>query len=77
MYCLIICDSCVTCRDKTIVHTYTHTHIHRYVVEVLLDQKGLEARMQNQFVAQQLFSMFSVLDLSDEVGRCVYVPRLS
>lgn len=57
--------------------THIHTHIHRYVVEVLLDQKGLEARMQNQFVAQQLFSMFSVLDLSDEVGRCVYVPRLS
>ena len=54
-------------------HTYTHTHTHRYVVEVLLEQKGLEAKMQSQFVAQQLFSMFSVLDLSDEVGRYVYI----
>ena len=60
-----------TCRSETRpLYTYTH----RYVVEVLLERKGLEARMQSQFVAQQLFSMFSVLDLSDEVGRCVYAP---
>ncbi len=42
----------------------------RYVTEVLLLEQDVERKIQAQFVARQLFSMFSVLDLSgDEVGR--------
>ena len=43
----------------------------RYVNEVMLIVKedNVEARLQSQFVAQQLFAILAVMDLSDEVGR--------
>ena len=41
----------------------------RYVTGVFLKQEEMHSRLQSQFVTQQLFSMFEVLDFSDEVGR--------
>ena len=37
----------------------------------LLPAKDVEEKMQKQFVCVQLLSVFSVMDLSDEVGRLV------
>ncbi len=41
----------------------------RYVEEVLTVQEETDASLKSQFVAQQLCSMLTVLDPTDEVGR--------
>ena len=40
-----------------------------YVERELLPAEDLEEKMQKLFVCQQLLSIFSVMDLSDEVGK--------
>ena len=45
---------------------------HRYVTKVLIVEKEVEKKIEAQFITRQLFSIFSVLDLStDDVGRSV------
>ena len=65
--------------DNMRAHTHTlliNTHnipllppLPSYVQKVLLPVEEIEERMQKQFVCQQLLSIFSVMDLSDEVGK--------
>ena len=57
---------------KSMSHTYKHTRhavLSRYVERELLKTEEVEEKIQKQFVSQQLLSIFSVMDLSDEVGR--------
>ncbi|CAI8041284.1 Condensin complex subunit 3 [Geodia barretti] len=44
-------------------------YVQQYVERELLPAKDVEEEMQKQFVCVQLLSVFSVMDLSDEVGR--------
>ncbi|XP_064383727.1 condensin complex subunit 3-like isoform X2 [Halichondria panicea] len=44
-------------------------YLQRYVEEVLTVQEETDASLKSQFVAQQLCSMLTVLDPTDEVGR--------
>ena len=44
-----------------------------YVEWELLPAEEMEETMQKQFVCQQLLSIILVMDLSDEVGKCVCV----
>lgn len=43
--------------------------VSRYVERELLPAEGVEEKVQKLFVCHQLLSIFSVVDLSDEVGR--------
>ena len=40
-----------------------------YVERILLPAEELVEKMQKQFICQQLLSFFSIVDLSDEVGK--------
>ncbi|CAI8036849.1 hypothetical protein GBAR_LOCUS20643 [Geodia barretti] len=44
-------------------------YVQQYVERELLPAEDVEEKMQKQFVCVQLLSIFSVMDLSDEVGR--------
>ena len=62
------------CRSMTLipigVHFYDYMCVSaRYVTEVFLKQDEMHSKLQSLFIAQQLFSMFEVLDFADEVGR--------
>ena len=51
-------------------HTQTrHAVLSRYIERELLKTEEVEEKIQKQFVSQQLISIFTVMDLSDEVGR--------
>ena len=41
----------------------------------LLVAEGVDEKIQKQFISRQLISIFSVMDLSDEIGRYVYKLR--
>ena len=59
------------CTHTLLVNTQhsSVTSLPSYVQKVLLPVEEIEERMQKQFVCQQLLSIFSVMDLSDEVGK--------
>ena len=52
-----------------IVHVHCVLCATSYVERELIPAEEVEEKVQKQFVCRQLLSIFSVLDLTDEVGK--------
>ena len=64
-----MCNGTFNTLDHNVPLLHCSIYTISYVESELIPAEEVEEKMQKQFVCQQLLSIFSVMDLSDEVGK--------